>query len=35
VSDRKPGDELELEVRRDGETETLTVELGIRPSSAA
>ncbi len=35
VSERKPGDELELEVRRDGETETLAVELGTRPSSAA
>ena len=35
VSERKPGDELELEVRRDGETENLTVELGTRPSSAA
>ena len=35
VSERRPGDELELEVRRDGETETLSVELGTRPSSAA
>jgi S1-C subfamily serine protease len=35
VAERKPGDELELEVRRDGETETITVELGTRPSSAA
>jgi putative serine protease PepD len=35
VSERKPGDELELQVRRDGETESLTVELGTRPSSAA
>jgi putative serine protease PepD len=35
VTERKPGDELELEVRRGGETETITVELGTRPSSAA
>jgi putative serine protease PepD len=35
VSERKPGDELELEVRRGDETETITVELGTRPSSAA
>ncbi|HSL65236.1 MAG TPA: trypsin-like peptidase domain-containing protein [Gaiellaceae bacterium] len=33
VADREPGDELELEVRRDGDTETLTVTLGTRPTS--
>jgi putative serine protease PepD len=32
VSERDPGDELELEVRRDGDTETVTVELGRRPT---
>lgn len=31
VSEREPGDELELEVERDGDTETITVELGSRP----
>ena len=35
VSARKPGDRLELTVRRDGETETLTVTLGDRPTTAA
>jgi putative serine protease PepD len=30
VADRDPGDELELEVRRDGETREVTVELGNR-----
>ena len=29
---KKPGDELELEVRRDGNTRTITVELGTRPA---
>jgi putative serine protease PepD len=33
VAEREPGDELELEVRRDGDTETLTVTLGTRPTS--
>jgi putative serine protease PepD len=30
VADRDPGDELKLEVRRDGETREVTVELGNR-----
>jgi putative serine protease PepD len=34
VDVQAPGDEVKVEVRRDGETETLTVELGERPSSA-
>jgi S1-C subfamily serine protease len=34
VSAREPGDELELSVRRDGETETITVTLGTRPQAA-
>ena len=34
VSAREPGDELELSVRRDGETETITVTLGTRPQTA-
>jgi putative serine protease PepD len=33
VSSRKPGGTLELEVRRGGETTTVTVELGARPQS--
>jgi putative serine protease PepD len=33
VTEHDPGDTLELEVRRDGGTETITVELGTRPSS--
>jgi putative serine protease PepD len=32
VGARKPGDELELTVLRGGQTETVTVELGTRPS---
>jgi putative serine protease PepD len=32
VNAKKPGDELELEVRRDGNTRTITVELGTRPA---
>jgi putative serine protease PepD len=32
VNAKKPGDELELEVRRDGDTRTITVELGTRPA---
>jgi putative serine protease PepD len=32
VGSRKPGDELELRVRREGDTRTITVELGTRPS---
>ncbi len=35
VESRKPGDSLELTVRRDGETTTVTVTLGTRPSSTA
>jgi putative serine protease PepD len=33
VASKKPGEELELEIRRDGETQTLTVTLGRRPSN--
>ena len=32
VSSRKPGDELELEVRRGSDTEQVTAELGNRPA---
>jgi putative serine protease PepD len=32
VNARQPGDELELELRRDGDTRTVTVELGTRPA---
>jgi putative serine protease PepD len=32
VNAKNPGDELELEVRRDGNTRTITVELGTRPA---
>ncbi|MEX2212294.1 MAG: trypsin-like peptidase domain-containing protein [Gaiellaceae bacterium] len=35
VADREPGDSLELTFERDGDTRTLTVELGRRPSSSA
>jgi len=35
VAERKPGDSLELTVERDGETRTVTVELGTRPASSA
>ncbi len=31
VTSREPGDDLELELRRNGETEEVTVELGTRP----
>jgi S1-C subfamily serine protease len=33
VEEKNPGDELKLEVRRDGETRTVTVKLGRRPAS--
>jgi putative serine protease PepD len=33
VAERKPGDEVELEVERDGDTETIRVTLGTRPTS--
>ncbi len=33
IDAQKPGDEVELTVRRDGDTETLTVTLGTRPSA--
>jgi putative serine protease PepD len=33
VNSRQPGDELELELRRGGDTRTVTVELGTRPSN--
>jgi S1-C subfamily serine protease len=32
VASKKPGDELELEISRDGENQTITVTLGRRPS---
>ena len=35
VAEREPGDSLELTVERDGETRTVTVELGTRPASSA
>jgi S1-C subfamily serine protease len=34
VADKEPGDEIELEVRREDETEQVTVELGRRPAEA-
>jgi len=34
VADRKPGDELELTVLRDGDTETVTATLGKRPTQS-
>jgi S1-C subfamily serine protease len=34
VEDREPGDELELTLLRDGDDETVTVELADRPASA-
>jgi S1-C subfamily serine protease len=33
VNASQPGDELELELERNGDTRTVTVELGTRPSS--
>jgi S1-C subfamily serine protease len=33
VASKKPGEELEVEVDRKGETETITITLGRRPSS--
>jgi putative serine protease PepD len=35
VSSRSPGDELELEVTRNGDTETITVTLGDRPETVS
>jgi len=35
VNDKEPGDELEVEVRREDSTETLTLTLGRRPASPA
>jgi len=35
VEAHQPGDSLDLTVKRDGETKTITVELGTRPASAA
>jgi S1-C subfamily serine protease len=32
IASKEPGDRLELEVQRDGETESVTVELGRRPT---
>jgi putative serine protease PepD len=34
IQDRRPGDSIELEVRRDGGTETLQVRLEARPEQA-
>jgi S1-C subfamily serine protease len=33
VASKKPGEELELEISRNGETQTITVTLGRRPSN--
>ena len=33
IDAQKPGDEIELTIRRDGDTDTLTVTLGTRPSA--
>jgi putative serine protease PepD len=33
IEERDPGDELKLEIRRDGENRTVTVKLGRRPTS--
>ena len=33
VADRQPGDELQLELKRNGDTTTVTVTLGTRPTS--
>jgi S1-C subfamily serine protease len=33
IEEKNPGDSLELEIRRDGETRTVTVTLGRRPTS--
>jgi S1-C subfamily serine protease len=33
IESKDPGDELELEIRRDGETRTMNVKLGRRPTS--
>ena len=33
VASKQPGDQLELEINRDGETQTITVTLGRRPSN--
>jgi S1-C subfamily serine protease len=35
VNDKEPGDELEVEVRREESTETLTLTLGRRPATPA
>ena len=35
VENHKPGDSLQLTVKRDGDTKSITVELGTRPASAA
>jgi S1-C subfamily serine protease len=34
IGSKQPGDEVELELVRDGETETITVTLGERPAAA-
>jgi putative serine protease PepD len=33
IEEKNPGDQLELEIRRDGETRTVNVKLGRRPTS--
>jgi putative serine protease PepD len=35
VENHKPGDEMTLTVKRDGDTKTITVTLGTRPASSA
>ena len=32
IAAHKPGDKVELTIERDGETQTITVTLGTRPS---
>jgi S1-C subfamily serine protease len=34
VNERRPGDELELELRRDGDTRTVTATLRARPAAS-
>ena len=34
IQDRAPGDRVEVELRRDGDARTVTVELAARPEQA-
>ena len=34
IQDRRPGEQVKIEVRRGGANETLTVTLGERPANA-